>query len=470
MRPRHALAVRLSLLLLLLLCGAAAAQAQNKPPIKNLPQDDGYRGIWYMNLPLKGPYKFKYSGGLGTYPQQHMPIAIYAKEANKTFFCYGGRPKDKNELLHMISYYDHASGTVPRPRILLHRKTDDAHDNPTMQIDDQGFIWIFSNSHGTARPSYLHKSARPYAIDEFELVWSTNFSYGQPWHIPGKGFLFLHTRYKQGRGLFFLASPGGLSWDEPLPLANIGMGDYQVSWRHGDRVATAFDHHPKPQGINARTNLYYLETADQGRTWKTAAGTPVTLPLTEAKNPALVHDYESEKRLVFLKDLKFDAAGRPVVLHITSSGPNPGPEHGPRVWYTSRWTGSGWERRKFTESDHNYDHGSLYIEADGTWRIIAPTDAGPQPHATGGEMVLWLSTDQGQTWKKAKQLTPGSKNNHTYARGPFEAHPGFYALWADGDPLQPSESRLYFTDREGTHVWRLPTEMTQASAKPEIAW
>jgi hypothetical protein len=457
-------------LLFALLAFPWLAEAQDQPRALALDQDDGYRGIWYMNLPLKGPHKFKYSGGLGTYPQQHVPIAIYAKQPNKTFFCYGGRPKDKNELLHMVSYYDHATGMVPRPRVLLNRKTDDAHDNPTMQIDDQGHLWIFSNSHGTARPSYLHKSTKPYSTDGFELVLKTNFSYGQPWHVPGKGFLFLHTRYQQGRGLFYLTSPDGLKWDAPKPLSNIGLGDYQISWSHGDRVATAFDYHPKPHGINARTNVYYLETSDQGKTWKTVEGTTVLLPLTQAKNPALVHDYEAEKRLVFLKDLKFDTKGRPVILYITSTGPNPGPEHGPRVWYTSRWTGSGWERRRFTESDHNYDHGSLYIEGDGTWRIIAPTDPGPQPEATGGEMVLWTSTDQGGTWKKLKQLTPASNRNHTYARGPVEAHPGFYALWADGDPLQPSESQLYFTDRDGSHVWRLPVDMKREFAKPEVAW
>jgi putative BNR repeat neuraminidase len=457
-------------LILAILAVPALARSQDSVTAKTLPQDDGYRGIWYMNLPLKGPYKFKYSGGLGTYPQQHMPIAIYAREANKTFFCYGGRPKDKNELRHMISYYDHATGMAPRPRILLQRKTDDAHDNPTMQIDERGHLWIFSNSHGTARPSYLHRSTRPYAIDQFELVWTTNFSYGQPWHVPGKGFLFLHTRYKQGRGLFFLTSADGRTWDEPRSLARIGLGDYQISGRHGERVATAFDHHPKPQGINARTNLYYLETADHGQTWKTIDGKPVALPLAEAKNPALVHDYEAEKRLVFLKDLKFDAQGRPVILYITSAGPNPGPEHGPRIWYTSRWTGAAWERRRFTESDHNYDHGSLTIEADGTWRIIAPTDPGPQPHATGGEMVLWTSANQGETWTRVKQVTRDSKMNHTYARGPINAHPDFYALWADGDPLQPSESRLYFTDREGSRVWRLPARMAKEFAKPEAAW
>ena len=54
------------------------------------PKDDGYRGIWYYNQATKDEYKYKYSGGMATYPQQHAPIAIYSPQANKTFFCYGG--------------------------------------------------------------------------------------------------------------------------------------------------------------------------------------------------------------------------------------------------------------------------------------------------------------------------------------------------------------------------------------------
>ena len=53
-------------------------------------QADGYRGIWYSNQPTGDEYAYKYSGGLGTYPQQHSPIAICSAAANKTFFCYGG--------------------------------------------------------------------------------------------------------------------------------------------------------------------------------------------------------------------------------------------------------------------------------------------------------------------------------------------------------------------------------------------
>ena len=51
---------------------------------------DGYRGIWYSNQATGDEYRYKYSGGFATYPQQHAPIAIYSEAANKTFFCYGG--------------------------------------------------------------------------------------------------------------------------------------------------------------------------------------------------------------------------------------------------------------------------------------------------------------------------------------------------------------------------------------------
>jgi len=49
-------------------------------------------------------------------------------------------------------------------------------------------------------------------------------------------------------------------------------------------------------------------------------------------------------------------------------------------------------------------------------------------------------------------------------------HPDFYALWADGDAFAPSPSSLYFTDRGGSHVWRLPARMDSDFARPEIAW
>jgi len=454
--------------------------AETEPAGGKLATDDGYRGIWYFNQPTKDEYKFKYSGGFATYPQQHAPIAIYCKEVEKTFFVYGGttarRATDKQELLYMVSCFDHKTGLVPRPRILLNKHTDDAHDNPTLQVDDRGFLWVFSPAHGTGRPSHIHRSTKPWSLDEFECILVTNFSYPQPWHLPGEGFLFLHTRYGGGkplginaaRCLFWTTSAAGVIWSEPQMLAGIAQGDYQVSWRSGKRVATAFDFHPQPVGLNARANIYYLETYDLGRTWRNVRGEPAKLPLTETNNPALAYDSRADGLLVYLKDVNFDRQGRPVILFLTSKDFEPGPANGPRQWQTLRWTGKEWVCLPFTTSGNNYDHGSLYIEADGTWRVIAPTALGPQPYNPGGEMVLWTSTDEGRTWKRVKQLTHNSPRNHTYARRPLNSHPDFYALWADGDGRKPSESFLYFTDQSGEHVWRLPGQMAGEFAKPEV--
>jgi len=142
----------------------------------------------------------------------------------------------------------------------------------------------------------------------------------------------------------------------------------------------------------------------------------------------------------------------------------PGPEDGPREWHTARWTGKKWDIRNVTDSDNAYDMGSLYIE-NRKWTIIAPTDKGPQEYNTGGEMVLWQSTNQGKRWKKVKQLTSQSEFNHTYARRPVNVHPDFYAFWADGNGREKSESRLHFSDRDG-NVFQLPQHMDGPSAKP----
>ena len=192
----------------------------------------------------------------------------------------------------------------------------------------------------------------------------------------------------------------------------------------------------------------------------------MTLPLTDPGSPALVHDYQSAGLKVYLKDIRFDRDERPVILFITSKGYESGPKNDPRTWTTARWTGKAWQIRPAFISDNNYDMGSLYIEDDGTLRIIGPTETGPQPYNPGGEMAIWVSKNYGLKWKKVKQLTTESLRNHTYARQPVNAHPDFYAIWADGHGRKPSQSTLYFCDKQG-NVRVLPREMTEDLVKPK---
>ena len=78
---------------------------------------------------------------------------------------------------------------------------------------------------------------------------------------------------------------------------------------------------------------------------------------------------------------------------------------------------------------------------------------------------MWESSDTGKTWRLARQLTENSIYNHTYSRRPINAHPDFYAFWADGHGRRPSESRLYFCNQQGD-VFQLPQRMEGDFAKP----
>jgi hypothetical protein len=494
-----------------LLCGLVTGTSYN-PAIAQtaaIPAS-GFQGIWYEVTGGDSDYPNKYGGGLATYPQQITPMGIYSAEANKTFFAFNFDldPGNGLNIGHAISYFDHATGLVARPQIWINKQTEDAHDAPTLAIDDDGYIYMFSMTHGEVRQAYISKSSQPFSINSYTSLLSpsspsdlavfgnppespsqsgaTRFSYASPWYVPNaqenEKFLLLHTRYLDGqRDLFTTSSIDGDTWTSRKSLAQIESGQYQLSWikPDGETVGSVLDVHPTGLGLDWRTDLYYLQTSDQAKTWQTIDG--VTLvnntgsnndPLTSRPDgpgdgAAQVYDAAPGER-VYFKDLNYDATGNPVILfltsptHIPGDYGNPGPD---RFVKTAHWTGSNWQINNVTTTDHNYDHGSLYVEDDGTWRIIAPFIDGPQQYGTGGEMGMWTSTNQGQSWNLDKQLTAGSYHNHTYARRPLNAQDDFYAFWAEGNAFERSDVTLLYTNKSGD-VFQLPFNMTTDFAAP----
>jgi hypothetical protein len=156
-----------------------------------------------------------------------------------------------------------------------------------------------------------------------------------------------------------------------------------------------------------------------------------------------------------------------VILYITSASYMPGPPGDPRFLTIAHWTGSEWKYHEITRANHNYSTGALYIEGD-VWRIIAPTESGPQPIGGGGEIAAWLSRDEGLTWHKERKLTRNSPVNHNYVRRPMNANSEFYAFWADGNPDTFSRSHLYFANKSGDKVWQLPYDMRDDFAEPKL--
>ena len=231
---------------------------------------DGYKGIWFT-LGQFSQYGDKYSGGLGTYTSSHIPIAVYVKQVNKTFFVYGGTTAaNERHLLIMLSYFDHKKQTVPKPVIVYDKAgVDDPHDNASLAIDTSGYIWVFVSGRNTTRPGIIFKSLQPYSIEGFEKIKEGEMTYPQPWLINNE-FVYLYTKYTKGRELYWTTSANGKSWLPEQKLAGMG-GHYQVSNVWKNKLVSIFNYHPGGN-VDKRTNCYLLQSTDAGKTWTTVNG------------------------------------------------------------------------------------------------------------------------------------------------------------------------------------------------------
>lgn len=77
-------------------------------------------------------------------------MAIYNSVSNKTYFVYGGTSAaNEKHLLCMIGYYDHQTGEVPKPVMVYDKQgVDDPHDNPSIMMDEKGYIWVIVSGRG----------------------------------------------------------------------------------------------------------------------------------------------------------------------------------------------------------------------------------------------------------------------------------------------------------------------------------
>lgn len=455
---------KLLLFFITFLCGTVYSQEYSNIKF------NGYKGIWFE---LNQKYKSgdKYSGALGTYTAKHTPLAIYAKGVDKTFFVYGGtRAEGERHLLCMIGEYNHKTGMLSKPTVVYDKNgIDDPHDNPSLMIDNDGFIWVFVSGRGVSRPGFKYKSKEPYNIDVFIQMAEEEFTYPQPWNTVDGHFHFF-TKYTGARQLYFETSKNGKKWTDDKLLAAIPVkedeksGHYQVSNTFGAKtVATFFNRHPNGI-VNKRTDLYYLQSKDFGETWTTIDGIELQIPIKKQASPARIFDYASQSKNVYLKDMNFDSNGNPACLYIRSYGYEPGPSSAPYEWCITKWDGRQWRTIVITKSDHNYDMGSLYI-LEGTWYIVGPTENGPQKWGVGGEIAIWQSKDKGHTWEKYRTLTENSELSHSYVRRPIHYKSPFCFFWSDGNSHNFSKSHLYFGDFKG-NIWQMPYEMKNEFEKP----
>lgn len=434
-----------------LVLAAAAFGAEQSADRKGSPEGAaGARGtevsgVWHRSgCPRRAApgTRTVYGGPHATYCAWTRPMAVYAPSQQKTFFVFGNA-----ENSPAISAYDHRTQAFS-PLVVVGRNPDmDAHKNPHLLIDDEGWLYVFYGSH--CSPTHLSKSARPYDTSKWVSmgVVAEASSYPQPWQLrPGElTVLFRQGGTHDAGEALVRSTDGGKTWSAPTL---IGASPPQNGFY---AVTTAADG-SYPRKVHMawsvtrgdwwqRYHVYYAYSDDGAVTWKRSDGRPYTLPITEPE-AELVFRSEVPDRGVWLQDIQLDSQGNPYVLfndgHTLSYD---------CTWRVARLVDRQWTVQRVASADHMYDHGALALLADGDFRVYLPSHAA-QPHEDGGEIEEWQSADRGLSWTKTRAITSGSKYSHNHVKTAFGSQRGdFRVFWSYGDSTDPPETRtvdLYY--------------------------
>jgi len=431
-----------------------AAQGQENAASPAASTEDRFtgpsQGVWYAcgtanAYPGK---KYVYSGPMATYCAWHRPIAVYAPAVRKTFFVFGNP-----DNAPAISDYDHRAKRFAPPVVLGTNPDMDAHRNPTLLIDEAGFLYVFYGAHG--HPTRVVKSRSPYDVSgwsEAAAIDDPGTSYPQPWQLCERE---IFVSFRQSPGWCFRKSTDGASsWEPTVNLIRFadariyavsigGTGPFpravHVAW---SKLGGGTPEEVRTKHLWARRyDVYYARSDDGGTTWKRSDGSEYTLPITEETAEKV---YESGEHGVWLKDIQLDPRGDPYILFLDADV----------ATYESTWKvagrpAEGWQISDVAQSDHMYDAGGLVILGEDDFRIYGPT-TGSQAHEDGGEIEEWTSSDRGRTWTNTKHLTAGSRYSHNQVKVVFNrGESDFRVLWSYGDSVYPPATRDVYLCRYG---------------------
>jgi len=196
-----------------------------------------------------------YGGAHATYCAWTRPMAVYAPAVAKTFFAFGNADNSPT-----ISFYDHKTKELADAVVVGSNPDVDAHKNPHLLIDEQGYIYVFYRSHCT--PTHLAKSARPYDISEWVDmgVVAERSSYPQPWQLKKGEIVVLY----RGGGTHdatescVRSTDGGKTWSEPTVIAHdwsfVGCGSRLRLLVDGELRAEADDSDVRAGSVGARVS------------------------------------------------------------------------------------------------------------------------------------------------------------------------------------------------------------------------
>jgi len=213
--------------------------------------------------------------------------------------------------------FDISSGRWTGPHTVAENPLrNDTHGHPAIQADADGFLHVFFGAHGTALKHAV--SARPEDISEWILVddATERATYPNVLSFPDGEMVVFH-RIRKEYGLV-RSLDNGRTWSEPFVVVDWGEDlmiypDAGIAWNNqAGTLHLCWSYHE--YSTRKHLGVYYAKSRDRGRTWMSADGRPLDLPIDRGSVEPVYLDPDV---ITYGEDITFDESDNPVILFST---------------------------------------------------------------------------------------------------------------------------------------------------------
>lgn len=385
------------------------------------------------------------------------PQSIY--ENGKTFITYMG-----NNNSPSITAYDHISQCWEDIIIPVENPLggSNPHGAPALTLTKDGRICLFYGSHGS--PQKFIRSRNPYDIYDWEMMPDLlpHVTYPYPFRLKdGTLILFGRKGLYQSPWFETVSNDDGNTWSSPRDIINflpLGLFASFIVGPDGQTVHCTFTHDDTrfQYEWQNRRHCFYAKRDLEGQ-W------------TNAAEEILIHPINTEmafNQCLILRTNPMKSS------NVGSIGV--GKENSPYIVFIeglieemdfslqfARWKGDNWDIREITRTDNIFDNKcAIFYRTNGQIDVFLIAGGTDKTYfKRGGNIQLWKSTDDGETWKKDKDIITYEETEQVYTdiqpvlNGRFDAEIVF-CDWHHADPIpgvKPTQEDRAFRPNDYTH-------------------
>ena len=248
----------------------------------------------------------------------------------------------------VIGYYDHETNQIETNVIRENLQVDD-HANPSLFMDESGYITIFYSAHNGPDLFYKRSMERENisawgkerSLDN-NTIGNKGYTYPNPFRLKSENLTYLFWRGGNFKPTFATAKDGE-NWTGAVTLIEgTGARPYvKYASNQTDKIYFAFtDGHPNEEPTNSIYCAYYSNGAiyqPDGKRIKPVDQLPIA-PTDVNK----IYDASDTGKKAWIWDIALDENEHPVIVYVIFHS-----EKDHRYWY-ARWNGTKWLNHEIT--------------------------------------------------------------------------------------------------------------------------